>query len=78
MTDMRLTVRERQVLTLLGDGRTTEEAAEDLAISADVAEVHLRNARAKLGANTTIHAVVIALSAGAIELWPREPLGRTD
>jgi DNA-binding NarL/FixJ family response regulator len=63
-----LTPRERQVLSLLAEGLSGEEAAERLVLSAETVRTHVRNAMGKLAARTRTEAVVRALEAGEIEL----------
>jgi ATP/maltotriose-dependent transcriptional regulator MalT len=48
-TSARLTPREREVLTLLAQGRTNREIAQDLVISETTAKVHVRHILEKLG-----------------------------
>lgn len=65
----KLTTRERQILTLLGEGRTIGQVAEDIGVSLTGVQEQLRMAQAKLGARTAVHMVALALSLGEIELW---------
>ena len=44
-----LSVRERQVLQLLAEGRSVKESADRLNISAKTIEVHRKNIHRKLG-----------------------------
>jgi DNA-binding NarL/FixJ family response regulator len=67
-----LTVRERQVLTLLARGFTGEEVARELAVSAETVRAHVRNAVTKLHARTRLHAVVMAVQSGEIEPYARD------
>jgi HD-GYP domain-containing protein (c-di-GMP phosphodiesterase class II) len=57
----RLSPRERQVLSLLRDGKTAVEIAEELVLSRDTVQTHVKNAMGKLGAKTRVHAVVLAM-----------------
>jgi DNA-binding CsgD family transcriptional regulator len=66
--DTPLSARETQVLRQLALGLSPTEIAAQLGISGDTARNHLRNARAKLGAKTRVHAVALALERGLIEL----------
>jgi DNA-binding NarL/FixJ family response regulator len=61
-----LTERERQVLALLAEGKTGEQAAESLFLSPETIRTHVRNAMRKLGAKTRVHAVALALRLGEI------------
>jgi DNA-binding NarL/FixJ family response regulator len=56
-----LSVREREVLDLLAQGLTGEEAAERLSLSPETIRTHIRNAMRKLQADTRVHAVALAL-----------------
>ena len=56
-----LTPREREVLACLADGMTNERAGALLGISAETIQSHVRNAMAKLEADTRTEAVAIAL-----------------
>jgi PAS domain S-box-containing protein len=56
-----LTSREREVLALLADGHTNEQAARALAISPDTVQTHVRNAMRKLGAESRTQAVASAM-----------------
>jgi DNA-binding NarL/FixJ family response regulator len=61
-----LSNREREVLDLLAQGLTGEQAAERLVLSAETIKTHVRNAMGKLEANTRVHAIAIALRDGYI------------
>lgn len=50
-----LTPHERRVLQLLSDGRSNEEIAAVLGISAKTVKIHLTKMYAKLGIDTTYH-----------------------
>jgi DNA-binding CsgD family transcriptional regulator len=56
-----LSPREREVLALLAGGNTVQEIATDLSLSPLTVRTHVRNAKDKLRARTTAHAVAIAL-----------------
>ncbi len=56
-----LSTREREVITLLADGHSNEEIAQQLYLSVETVRTHIRNAMRKLGAHTRAHAVVVAL-----------------
>ncbi|MFE3028304.1 LuxR C-terminal-related transcriptional regulator [Nocardia tengchongensis] len=53
-----LTVREREVLELLGDSASTEEVAELLAVSPSTVKSHVSRALTKLGARNRLEAVL--------------------
>lgn len=68
-----LTGREREVLGLLADGRSTDEIVERLVLSPHTVRNHIRSVLAKLGAHSRLEAVAIAARAGLIRLAPRPP-----
>jgi DNA-binding NarL/FixJ family response regulator len=61
-----LSPREREILALLADGLSGEEAAKQLFLSSETVRTHVRNAMTKLGAATRVHAVALALQRGEI------------
>ena len=61
-----LSTRERACLMLAATGKTTSEIAEILPISERTVTYHLCNARQKLGATNSRHAVSKAISLGLI------------
>jgi two-component system nitrate/nitrite response regulator NarL len=61
-----LTARQREVLTCIADGMTTEQVAKALFISPDTVRVHLRNSMETLEAGTRTHAVAKALRQSLI------------
>jgi two-component system, NarL family, response regulator NreC len=63
----RLTVRERQVVKLIGEGKTTKEAAAFLGISIKTAESHRTRLMQKLGIHSTAEVVRYAVKHGLIE-----------
>jgi PAS domain S-box-containing protein len=63
-----LSPREREVLAMLARGLTGEQIAERLVLSPETIRTHIRNAREKLGANTRVEAVTVALLAREIEI----------
>jgi DNA-binding CsgD family transcriptional regulator len=58
-----LTAREREVLAILASGKTNEEIAGLLAISARTVQKHLEHIFAKLGVETRMAAALCALAA---------------
>jgi PAS domain S-box-containing protein len=66
-----LSPRQREVLELVADGKTSTDIAERLVVSPETVRTHLRNARLKLGASTKAQAVAIAMVRG--EIKPTEP-----
>lgn len=57
-----LSARERQCLLLAAGGLMSKQIAAEMGISEKTVEMHLTNARRKLGARTTAHAVAISLA----------------
>jgi DNA-binding NarL/FixJ family response regulator len=63
-----LTVREREVLARLAEGRSIEEIAAELVLSGETIRTHVRNAMGKLETRTRAHAIVVALRRGELAL----------
>jgi DNA-binding CsgD family transcriptional regulator len=61
-----LTTRERDVLALLADGRTTAEVAVALSVSPHTVRSRVKSSLQKLGARTREHAVAIVIRDGAV------------
>ena len=59
-----LTAREREVLTLLAEGRTNRQIAEVLFISESTAGVHVSNILGKLGVASRTEAAAVAVRLG--------------
>jgi DNA-binding NarL/FixJ family response regulator len=66
-----LSPREREILALLADGLSGEDAAKQLFLSSETVRTHVRNAMTKLGAATRVHAVALALQRGEIQATGR-------
>jgi len=66
--DDQLSVREIDVLRLIGDGNANKQIADKLSIGEATVKNHISNILSKLGANDRAHAVTIALQRGIIEL----------
>ena len=62
-----LTDREREVLILIGRGRSNSEIAGDLFISEQTVKTHVGKVLAKLGARDRIQAVIFAYDTGLVE-----------
>lgn len=62
-----LTLREREVLQRLAEGRATEEIAALLHVSPHTVRSRVKTLLRKLGARNREHAVAIALIEGAID-----------
>jgi DNA-binding CsgD family transcriptional regulator len=63
-----LSRRERQVLAMLAIGNTVSEIADELVLSPLTVRTHVRNAKDKLQARTTAHAVAIALDEHVLDV----------
>lgn len=63
-----VTDREREVLTLVGRGRSNGEIADDLFISVATAKSHVARLLSKLGARDRVQLVIIAYEAGLVAL----------
>jgi two-component system response regulator NreC len=63
-----LTVRERQVLQLVAEGRTTKEVASSLGVTAKTAECYRSRLKVKLGIHDTAGLVRYAIRHGLIQL----------
>ena len=61
-----LTEREREVLVLVAAGRSNEEIAAELCITAATAKTHVSRAMAKLGARDRAQLVVFAYETGLV------------
>jgi len=61
-----LSTREREILQWVAEGKTQQDIGDILAISHRTVEVHLRSARAKLGALSTPQAIGRAVGLGII------------
>ncbi|MEU9034962.1 response regulator transcription factor [Streptomyces sp. NPDC048352] len=61
-----ITDREREVLTLVGRGRSNTEIAEELFISVATAKAHVARLFSKLGARDRVQLVITAYEAGLV------------
>ena len=66
-----LTPRQTEILTLYARGLFSKEIGRELGISYKTIEVLMIQAKQRLGAKRTTHAVAIALHFGLIEFDPR-------
>jgi two-component system, NarL family, response regulator DevR len=63
-----LTRREREVLALFADGRTTQEVSDALSISVMTVQSHVKNVLAKLGVHSKVEAIRFAWRSGALSM----------
>jgi len=70
--DDQLSLREIDVLRLIGEGNANKQIADKLSIGETTVKNHISNIFSKLGANDRAHAVTIALQRGIIELDIRQ------
>ena len=63
-----LTARELQVLQLIRDGCKNKQIADQLSISENTVNFHIKNIVDKLGANDRTHAVTIAVRRGLLQI----------
>src|SRR5262245_19245942 len=63
-----LTPRELEVLELIRDGQKNKQIADNLSISENTVNFHIKNIVVKLGANDRTHAVTIAVRRGLLGL----------
>ncbi|KQX62889.1 response regulator transcription factor [Angustibacter sp. Root456] len=61
-----LSEREREILALIGAGRSNAEIAAELVISMATVKTHVRHVFAKLALRDRAHAVVVARDAGVV------------
>ena len=63
-----LTAREREVLTLLAEGASTQAMIDTLVLSPHTVRNHVRNIMTKLGTHSKLEAVTVAARAGIVSL----------
>lgn len=66
--DVDLTARELDVLRLIRDGHRNKQIANQLSISENTVNFHVKNLMEKLQANDRAHAVTIALRRGILQV----------
>jgi DNA-binding NarL/FixJ family response regulator len=65
-----LTPREVEVLTLVAEGRTNQEIANQLVLSVKTVQAHRANVMEKLGLQDVTHLVRFAIRHGLIPAGP--------
>jgi DNA-binding CsgD family transcriptional regulator len=65
-TEIRLTKREFEVLTLISEGKSSKEVAEQLFVSKRTVDFHLANIYGKLGVTNRVQAFREATRRGLI------------
>ena len=65
---VRLTDREREILTMLAIGETNQTIARELNLAPETVRTHTRTARLRLGARSRSHAITLALQSGQLDL----------
>lgn len=68
-----LSPRELECLKWLASGQRNDRIADRMGVTRPTAEMHLANARRKLGAATREHALARALMLGLIDVYPETP-----
>jgi DNA-binding NarL/FixJ family response regulator len=71
-----LTEREREVMSLVAEGLSNQEIAEQLVISPATAKTHVSHAMTKLHARDRAQLVVLAYQTGLV--LPRQPLSQAS
>jgi two-component system NarL family response regulator len=66
--EVALTAREREVLHLLGEGKSNREISMMLSIAEGTVKLHLNNIFTKLNVNSRVEAVTLALKRGILHL----------
>lgn len=61
-----LTTRQREILSLLSEGLTYEEAATELGVGVESVKGHMRDARQRLGVKSSLHCVTEAMRRGLL------------
>ncbi len=73
-----VTVREREVLTLVGRGMSNREIADSLSISVATAKAHVARLLTKLGARDRVQLVIAGYEAGLVAPFTQESGTRPD
>jgi DNA-binding CsgD family transcriptional regulator len=68
-----LTPREIQILHRIANGRETRDIAEEFGSSPETVKNQLTSCYRKLGARNRVHAVVLAIRAGVVDLEDFSP-----
>jgi DNA-binding NarL/FixJ family response regulator len=65
--DPSLSPREQEILSLLAEGHTQRQIADELVISSKTVATHIQHILSKLGVNTRAQAVAMAFQKGLVE-----------
>jgi DNA-binding NarL/FixJ family response regulator len=70
-----LSVRERQILTLLARGYSNRRIAESCSLSINTVRTHVQNVLIKLGVHSKLEAVALAVQQGLVPVGGDPPAG---
>jgi DNA-binding NarL/FixJ family response regulator len=65
-----ITGRQREILTLLGNGHSYDDIGVALNLSVNTVRTHVRTLYERLGVSTKVEAVVVALELGLLDRFP--------
>jgi DNA-binding CsgD family transcriptional regulator len=71
---VKLSPREKEVVTYLANGKSRDQIAEILSIKAVTVRAYLESTREKLNAENILHAATLAVAKGFIDLIEDAPL----
>ncbi len=68
----RLSERQHEILSLIGNGRSNHQIGSDLHISVETVKTHVEHILQNLGARNRAHAIFLASEAGLLAADPRD------